>query len=670
MMNLSIKQKVWLGFAFVIALFIINAIISVLNLTKTDNTVSAVIEQSNPLVLEAHTYNNYLTQASASLANFLITKSDKQKQNYIENLTLAIDKINLISEMDYVKSSAELIAQITTLQNQLQEYTSYKEELLELAINQVSNEPAMAFAGENLNPIANAVLGSLSNIIATEEDEDVSSERNEWLNYQHEVRYNIQKLLTTIRTYLTAPNAATKDNLINSLELSIEHVNGMSKFSDLFNFEQEDEVPAIQENLQKYFDLTKVMIEKNESNKRRMDIYLLNEKLLPLLESMQLEIDVLVSGETKTMLESSEELLSNIKMAFTVLIIITLIAIVLGAGSAYVINQMVTVPLSQTVQAIQEVADGDGDLTKRLAVKSTDEFGELADAFNQFSMKLQSLMTQIKDCSSQLISSSEEMTGVVSGTKSNVSTQSTKFDEISTDVETMVSKIQQVVNHTGEAAALATTTNDQVVIGNETVIGSIQSNQDLASEMQNASTVINELESDVHAISAALEVINGIAEQTNLLALNAAIEAARAGEQGRGFAVVADEVRSLASRTQESTNEIEPMLERLQKGSKHAVEAMNFGSKKANESLTQARQAGESLDKIKNAVHGMLTMNTEIASDSDQQGQYASKVNSNVIAINQIASSTVHSAEILSQSSSKVNKLANDLQELIQQFKV
>jgi len=233
-----------------------------------------------------------------------------------------------------------------------------------------------------------------------------------------------------------------------------------------------------------------------------------------------------------------------------------------------------------------------------------------------------------------------------------------------------VKKIQNVTQHTGQAAELAEQTYQNSQEGKKVVNQSLQSSSSVAENVDAAARVINELEADVSSISGVLDVIRGIAEQTNLLALNAAIEAARAGEQGRGFAVVADEVRTLASRTQDSTAEIQDMIQRLQSGSHQAVEVMKQGKERAGEGLEQARLAGESLEKIGDAAEGMLGMNREIAGATAEQGETANQVCSNVTTINQLSAKTVESSIVLAENGNKVNELALQLQNLMKQFKV
>lgn len=671
MPNLLIKHKIWVGFAFLLILLLINAGISLYSLSGTKKTVNILVEESQPLVLAAHQFNGHMAQASASLGTYLLTKNDKQRQTYQNSLYEAGESLGSMANMEKVKSSDGLMSALAVLRQGFDKFKSFEEQILFFAKNNLENEIALAYSSEEINPVSNIILSSLTTMIASEEEEDdVSAERNVWLNTLHDIRYNYSKMMNSTRLYLNEPLPAARENMVNSLDFVRLLINKLDQFEEFYNFEQEEGVVILKENFLLYDKNLKIMMEKNESNKRRMDIYLLNEEILPLLKRMQDDIDDLVYEESKVMKVSSDELLIAVDTGFKAQVMLTIIGLVLGIGVAFVISKMVTVPLSQTVQALQEAAEGDGDLTRRLKVKSKDELGDLAEAFNKFSIKLQSLMQDVAGCSSQLISSAENMNLVVSSTKSDIHKQNEQIDLITGAIESMVEKVQNVAGHSSQAAELAEQTNQNSIEGNNIVNLSLKSSNELAQDVDQAALVINELEADVESISGVLDVIREIADQTNLLALNAAIEAARAGEQGRGFAVVADEVRTLASRTQDSTAEIQSMIQRLQSGSRQAVAVMSNGKEKANTGLEQARLAGDSLGKITTAVEGMLNMNKGISSASEEQGETVSQISLNVSAINQLSVKTAESSNVVADTGHQVNELATQLQNLISQFKV
>lgn len=670
MPNLLIKHRIWLGFSFLIILLITNASVSFNDLSGTKSTINSLIDESQPLVLEAHKFNEFLAKSSSSLTNYLLTKSEPQKNNYLNAMVSADKSLKKISAMNKITNSSELSSVITTLQSQLKSFQEYEERMLTLATNNMENEVALQFAARTINPQSNQILGTLSSMIMTELEEESDVGRIQWLSIMQDVRYSFQRTVSDVRIYLTRPESSIKKNMLASFEQTMNKFEKFKEFESLYNFEQEDGVISLTTLFVQYPKDMQAMIKKNESKSRRMDAYLLDSEILPLINEMQKQIERLVEKETDIMTQNSQGLLSDVDTGLKIQLSLAAVGLVLGIFVAFIISKMVTVPLNQTVIALQDVARGEGDLTRRLEVKSTDEFGSLAEAFNQFSIKLQSLMSDVSECSAKLILSSEQMSQVVSGTQDDIGTHNQQIDQIVEAIDSMVHKVQNVADHTSKAAHLADETNQNAMEGKLIVNQSLESSNELAQDVDKASSVINDLESDVDAISGVLDVIRGIAEQTNLLALNAAIEAARAGEQGRGFAVVADEVRTLASRTQVSTEEIQSMIQRLQAGSMNAVAVMKNGKSKASEGLEHARLAGESLEKISQAVEGMLSMNREIANSTDEQEKSASQMSVSAAAISELSEQTAHSSDVTAETSQQVSALAHQLQNLIGQFKV
>jgi len=234
----------------------------------------------------------------------------------------------------------------------------------------------------------------------------------------------------------------------------------------------------------------------------------------------------------------------------------------------------------------------------------------------------------------------------------------------------MTTSVHEVARNASEASQSAARANDESTEGKKVVGKAIDSIDGLSNEVKKAADVIKELESDSEKIGAVLDVIQGIAEQTNLLALNAAIEAARAGEQGRGFAVVADEVRTLASRTQQSTQEIEQMIERLQKGARTAVTVMQEGSKQANETTGLAADAAASLEGIIRAIGTINDMNAQIASAAEEQGAVAEEINRNVVKINEGVQDVAAGSDQTATATEELARLASELRESVQRFRI
>lgn len=339
----------------------------------------------------------------------------------------------------------------------------------------------------------------------------------------------------------------------------------------------------------------------------------------------------------------------------------------IGLFNFWLLNKM----LLQRLKRIGEVANAisNNDVSHRCSLESNDFIGDMATSFNLMSHNLREMINRISGVSEELNSASSVMIGEIEGTQSGVKQQQEDTESVASAMSSMNVSVLQMSQQAQEALNSVNEANTATIEGAKVVNHTVSSIQTLAQQVEDAAEVIKRLEQDSETIGSILDVIKDIAEQTNLLALNAAIEAARAGEYGRGFAVVADEVRILASRTQDSTKEIETTIEHLQVASQEAVEVMNNGRKKAVESVGQANKAGNSLKAIESSVSTIYEMNTQIASASDIQRQQADQVNSNVAQISEVAQSVSEGSEKTLNSSSHVGDLATQLSRLIGQFK-
>lgn len=326
--------------------------------------------------------------------------------------------------------------------------------------------------------------------------------------------------------------------------------------------------------------------------------------------------------------------------------------------------------LQDLAMKFRDVSTGDGDLQLRIDVKGNDGIDELGRIFNGFIEKLQSIMSQVVNDSSNLVGVASHLNTISASSSNSALQQQSQIEQVATAMNEMTATATEVATNARSAADAAQNADSDVNSGMvivEQTVGSINS---LASEVERANEVIRTLQADSEEIGSVLDVIRGIAEQTNLLALNAAIEAARAGEQGRGFAVVADEVRTLASRTQQSTEEIQAMIERLQTGANDAVKVMEDSHTQARNSVDHASNTGEALQKITTAVNTINQMNLHISNAAEQQTEVAHEIDVSLNKINQASHESVSNAGEASQESETLNQLATHLQELMQQFKV
>ncbi|MDX3773181.1 methyl-accepting chemotaxis protein [Chromatiaceae bacterium AAb-1] len=324
-------------------------------------------------------------------------------------------------------------------------------------------------------------------------------------------------------------------------------------------------------------------------------------------------------------------------------------------------------PLGELVYQAQAL--GDGNLSARLEVRSNDEIGDLAHHFNQMGNALRELIGGIGNSATQIASAAEQLSAVTEQTSAGVNGQKQETDQVATAMNEMAATVQEVARNAEEAASAAQAADSQARQGSQVLQRALDEVDRLSAQVNETAGAMNRLDSDSASIGTVLTVINGIAGQTNLLALNAAIEAARAGEAGRGFAVVADEVRSLAQRTQQSTAQIEELITNLQQGAQNAVKLMDSSRSLAASTLELSREASDELQAITRTVSTIQSMNLQIATASEEQSVVAEEINRSVLNVRDIADQSAAAAEETAAASAELARLGQGLQGLISRFR-
>jgi methyl-accepting chemotaxis protein len=332
------------------------------------------------------------------------------------------------------------------------------------------------------------------------------------------------------------------------------------------------------------------------------------------------------------------------------------------------VRRGILTPAGRLVEDLDRLASG--DFSVPVSCLTEDEFGKVACSAKQVQQQLGGIIHNVRNSISLLTQTSQQLAAFAGEANYGVRQQHSETDQVATAMNEMTATVQEVARNASAAAEAAGQANQEAVQGRKIVGQTIQTINNLAREVENTAQVIERLRDDSDNIGVVLDVIRNIAEQTNLLALNAAIEAARAGEQGRGFAVVADEVRTLAQRTQESTQEIHTMIERLQNGTEQAVAAMAQGRAQTESSVEQAAKAGQSLEAITKAVATITDINVQIASAAEEQSAVAEEINRSVMNISAVAEQTVEGVQKTSTASDQLISMAEELQNQTAQFSV
>ena len=364
--------------------------------------------------------------------------------------------------------------------------------------------------------------------------------------------------------------------------------------------------------------------------------------------------------------KQSEASYERAKLLSTTVGALTLLFVVIVA---WLLIRQIRNPVMTLLEQTRQVATG--NLTCQLDMKqfSHDELGKLAQGFNEMQSNLRMLVNEVSGSVVQLGAAAEEISAVAQQSANNMGAQQHELNQLATAMNEMQATVQEVARNTNDAASAATSASDTAAQGSETVNDSIGRIEKVATAIEETALVIRQLGDDSRNIGMVLEVIQGIAEQTNLLALNAAIEAARAGEQGRGFAVVADEVRTLAKRTQDSTSQINHIISELQQRANEAGVTMQQSQDMMSETVHTAREAGASIAEISSSVNSISHMNIQIATATEEQGAVSEELNRNVVNISNASEEVATGAKQMAQACNDLNLLATQLQEVVRKFR-
>ncbi|WP_394132940.1 methyl-accepting chemotaxis protein [Shewanella maritima] len=352
------------------------------------------------------------------------------------------------------------------------------------------------------------------------------------------------------------------------------------------------------------------------------------------------------------------------------ILISTIIIALISIAIAISVARSVSSPITRVADMFKDIGEGEGDLRQRLPVEGNDELAQLSQGFNSFISKIQESVIEVARTSEHLSHSAKDVSDQANQTLNDSHLQKDRTVMVVTAINEMGATVNEIANNAAQAAMSAKEADTESSDGQQVVMTARTTINQLSDEVEQVGEVIESLATHTKSIGSILDVIRAISEQTNLLALNAAIEAARAGEAGRGFAVVADEVRSLASRTADSTNEVQTMIDKLQSEAKRAVDAMEKSRERSLAGVNAVDEASQSLTGISQQIASISDMNIQVAAATEQQSTVVEEINNNVTEINDITLRTADTAQAAAQASESLNQLANRLDELVARFKV
>ncbi len=667
--DLRIRTKLWLGVGVLLGIIVVVALIVWANLAQVRHQADAVTGNVQPAMLEALALAREVDAANKSLGFYLLTAESMHRDAYRQSLQRIDALLDSLNAMPIARNDAQTRRHLEVIAAGAKDFAGMRDRMLVLVEDQQANQPAFRYAATELNPYTQEMAHLLSQMVQAERSEPASAERRQLMALLGDLRYSLVNVMSSLRGYL----AFRADSTVASIEAYMgsmaRQLAELEEYTHLLTFEQEDAFEQLLVAHQRYASNYPELLRIHGGEQWRTDAWLIRTELGEHNRRISREMDGLLSHLRGSVDNHSAALMAQTDATRQGVMVMALLALVVGIFTVWWLVRMIVHPINAAARTMDDIAQGGGDLTCSLNSQSKDELGQMCAAFNRFVSKIREIVGPVSESTEHLAEAADGMSAVTHQTRAGVQRQQQETEQVATAMNEMVATAQDMVDSAGMAADATAEADEEAKAGAEVVQRTIKQINALADAVGQAGEVIHRLEEDSSAIGKVLDVIGGIAEQTNLLALNAAIEAARAGEQGRGFAVVADEVRNLASRTQDSTSEIQTMIERLQSGAHEAVKAMATGREQASSSVEQASHAGESLQTISAAVGRIRDMNQHMADSARQQGEVAGEINRNLVTITEVAEQTAEGTASLEQASERLSAMSHQLQSLVGHFK-
>ncbi|ASG65004.1 chemotaxis protein [Idiomarina piscisalsi] len=666
-MKITVAMRVIGGFAIITLLLLVISLSSLFNINSIGSSVDNVNDKAMPALNEVAAIKvDTLELASLQLEAYYaesLSAIDSYRGEFDASRESLVSSLNDLQQLIKGEGQSALIngteASVTQYVDLIDQLFNYQREYLELRGTTSEQLDEIAF---NIDDAAIMLLDTMD----MSNNEVVSREAS-----------NIESSLSSLITLMYDLNKAgdlDSANVIKSeIDINIDSIRPRLEALDnesTGSAEQmvDDAVTTVRNAIDKLQGPGSYPNNVIIRQQRRVDAGRALEQAQQQSDTLMTQTDELQTSVRNIAEDSRNSAADSISTSSWINSIITVISIALAVLISWLTVRSISRPLSRVNHMLNIMAEG--NLTERVDYDAQDEFGELATNTNKLTVNLRKLIEGIANRATQLATAAEQSSNVSDETTNAIDEQRRQIEQVATATQEMNNTASEMADGADQALREIQHSDDEAKRVRQISDKNRSTIEQLAHEIQGASQVIDQLSENSSNIGGILDVIRGIADQTNLLALNAAIEAARAGEQGRGFAVVADEVRTLASRTQESTEEIQDMIENLQTDSKRAVEVMNRGREQAELSVQQSDEAAQALQSITESVHQASDSSNHIANAAQEQSRTAHDISERLESIVSIAEQTASGSKQTAQASNEVAKLADELQDSIKSFRV
>ena len=666
-MKITVAMRVIGGFAIITLLLLVISLSSLFNINSIGSSVDNVNDKAMPALNEVAAIKvDTLELASLQLEAYYaesLSAIDSYRGEFDASRESLLGSLNDLQQLIEGGELSSLIkdteASVTQYVDLIDQLFNYQREYIELRGTTSEQLDEIAFSiddaaimlldtmdmsnNEVVSREASNIESSLSSLITLMYDLNKVSDLDSANVIKSEIDINIDSIrprLEALDNESTGSAEQMVDDAVTTVRNAIDKLQGPGSYPNNVILRQQ----------------------------RRVDAGRALEQAQQQSDTLMTQTDELQTGVRNIAEESRNSAADSISTSSWINSIITVISIALAVLISWLTVRSISRPLSRVNHMLNIMAEG--NLTERVDYDAQDEFGELATNTNKLTVNLRKLIEGIANRATQLATAAEQSSNVSDETTNAIEEQRRQIEQVATATQEMNNTASEMADGADQALREIQHSDDEAKRVRQISDKNRSTIEQLAHEIQGASQVIDQLSENSSNIGGILDVIRGIADQTNLLALNAAIEAARAGEQGRGFAVVADEVRTLASRTQESTEEIQDMIESLQTDSKRAVEVMNRGREQAELSVQQSDEAAQALQSITESVHQASDSSNHIANAAQEQSRTAHDISERLESIVSIAEQTASGSKQTAQASNEVAKLADELQDSIKSFRV
>ncbi|SDU13927.1 methyl-accepting chemotaxis protein [Pseudomonas yamanorum] len=633
--NISVNMKLGLGFGLVLVLT------SILALTGW-TSLGGLIDRSN--------WMSDITQLNASLTKLRIVRLQYMLANgdeaVAQNVQTNLD--GFVAQQQKLLDSFKSPDNLKLLNDQKAIITAYQQSLNKMREAYRNGNAARQVMGDKAD-IANTQIDALDSSVRQMPD---SAERFAQFEAVTTAKEQFQLARYEVRGYTGNVNAETEARAAAQIEKAIDGLKGLHV---AFGASQQSALTALETALGAYRSAVQnykaananIVSARAEMTTQGTDIVTISDKLY----DIQLQRRDAESAQARSL-----QLIS------------TLLALLVGIVAAVIITRQITRPLRETLAVVERIASG--DLSHNIQVTRRDELGVLQQGIQRMGTTLRELISGIRDGVTQIAAAAEELSAVTEQTSAGVNSQKIETDQVATAMHEMTATVQEVARNAEQASQAASAADGEARAGDKVVAEAIAQIERLAAEVARSTDAMTHLQQESNKIGSVMDVIKAVAEQTNLLALNAAIEAARAGEAGRGFAVVADEVRGLAQRTQKSTEEIEGLVAGLQNGTQQVAAVMNNSRSLTDSSVELTRKAGVSLENITRTVSNIQSMNQQIAAAAEQQSAVAEEISRSIVNVRDVSEQTAAASDETAKSSVELARLGGQLQQMVSHFRV